>query len=859
MATYLKRSSKLLERLAAVNSGRTNNSNTSSTRNNNRISIEPLLRDVICPVCRTILREPVTLPCAHNLCLRCLRGTVEYNSLSCPLCRQRVGSWLRNATKTESLVNIELWHLIRRRFPDELELAVGESSGDGAVGIDLDLHSEFNTKKIISAAGEIRREYEVQLQMAKEETWRQQEKERLASETFIQKIQEEEEQHKLMQLAQDQLLAKTLAKQEVLKNSNTKHNCSNKSTILNSYKSKSDVNQSKSIVNQKMSVKTKETIDKRKQNLILISKIRSERYACSVKCNSTNAYKDSSETFSSHKPVPIYNAVTRIVTHQSRVSQSNNSTCSYVMGDFIGSTSKIYGLQNKEELHVPKDILSNKKKKLGVEICIGTIEGEERIGSAESAGSHDSINQEIHHFKPIKALPRTPLRITLDGRQIDPKLIRVLPVLKQVSNVIPKPPTPTHLKKIFGCSWSAFKRISRQQQTLLKDVSSIYQQETQKTEIKSEQLQIIKSNKSLQEIDMHNTPMNFDKNKNYTKNVTQIINGAKFNKKLNLDCKEPNDSISVKRSKEGKLKNGLLRKNKKSINKTIEIVEIEDNKQNSQHIYTSDPLKIISKFKTKPLSPVLEIAMENIAERIKKRKITRTSNNTENVQSPFNLMTTDEQLIKLKSKKSHTKSLKSKIMEMNMTIKMKPKTKTKMRTVTTVTSQIKRLTAKSIKRRKYTEDSEEEANEVEREEEEDNEVEREEEENEEENIILDGIQKQKQMNMNEKVELNRFNVNCSYLTSSKNYCKNSKQKKIKKSISTAAATTMTIVAKTSPNSNDDEEKEIIKEQQRLEQLAVQEREDRELAFKLQARFNAMERIAGRTRRGAARIPNPLLN
>jgi hypothetical protein len=70
-------------------------------------------------------------------------------------------------------------------------------------------------------------------------------------------------------------------------------------------------------------------------------------------------------------------------------------------------------LQSKEELHVPNDILNSKKKKLGVEVCVGTIEGEERIGSAESAGSHDSINQEIHHFKPIKALPRTPLRITL--------------------------------------------------------------------------------------------------------------------------------------------------------------------------------------------------------------------------------------------------------------------------------------------------------------------------------------------------------------------------------------------------------------------------------------------------------------
>lgn len=79
----------------------------------------------------------------------------------------------------------------------------------------------------------------------------------------------------------------------------------------------------------------------------------------------------------------------------------------------MSTSSKIFGLQTKEELHVPSDVISNKKKKLGVEVCVTNVEGEERIGSAESAGSHDSINQEIHHFKPIKALPRTPLRITL--------------------------------------------------------------------------------------------------------------------------------------------------------------------------------------------------------------------------------------------------------------------------------------------------------------------------------------------------------------------------------------------------------------------------------------------------------------
>lgn len=103
MATYLKRTSKLFDVSLS------------------QASTEMNLRDVICPVCRGILIEPVTLPCTHNLCLRCLKGTFEHNSLSCPLCRVRVGSWLRSATKSETLINSELWDLIRSRFPKEIE------------------------------------------------------------------------------------------------------------------------------------------------------------------------------------------------------------------------------------------------------------------------------------------------------------------------------------------------------------------------------------------------------------------------------------------------------------------------------------------------------------------------------------------------------------------------------------------------------------------------------------------------------------------------------------------------------------------------------------------------------------------
>lgn len=165
----------------------------------------------------------------------------------------------------------------------------------------------FIPKKILSAAGEIRREYEIQLQLAQEEMRRQQEKERLASEVLIRKLQEDEEREKLLLMAQDQLLAKTLAKRE----------CVNKNATVVSLEKPE---QSKSAINQKMSAK--------KQSVAPISKVRSERYLLNAKTNPANVQKEPQDTFGSLKPVPIHNAVTRVVTHQSRLNQPNNSAYS---------------------------------------------------------------------------------------------------------------------------------------------------------------------------------------------------------------------------------------------------------------------------------------------------------------------------------------------------------------------------------------------------------------------------------------------------------------------------------------------------------------------------------------------------
>lgn len=286
-------------------------------------------------------------------------------------------------------------------------------------------HLDYSgANKILSAAGEIRREYEVQLQMAEEEMQCQRKAEQIASEALIRKIQEEEKQQQLSQLTQDQLLAKSLVKKQLA----DKHKESKYKNFLNV--------SSSSFHTSKFNVATMTETDSyklephsskyekapllqphdnsglRRSNIALISKICAERYASSIKSNTdlSNACNDSTSKFCCQKPMPIYNAISRTVKHQTaKIIEPCISKCSL---EPRTSISKIYGTQSKEELHVPDDIVNSKKKSLSVEVCVSSGDDDERMGSAESAGSHDSINQEIHHFKPIKAMPRTPLKMS---------------------------------------------------------------------------------------------------------------------------------------------------------------------------------------------------------------------------------------------------------------------------------------------------------------------------------------------------------------------------------------------------------------------------------------------------------------
>ncbi|XP_022825625.1 uncharacterized protein LOC111355793 [Spodoptera litura] len=172
---------------------------------NKLLKLEKLeLKDVFCSICQSILIEPVTLPCFHDFCQRCFNGSIENNALCCPLCRLRIGSWLRTATKQKNLVNVELWNFIQSKFSHEIEIKTK--------GEDIRLPEEIPLPRL-SEPGEIRSEYEAELKRLRAERVRLEQKHIQETELLIKKIQtEEEEAHKkyLENLKKDEILAQQM-------------------------------------------------------------------------------------------------------------------------------------------------------------------------------------------------------------------------------------------------------------------------------------------------------------------------------------------------------------------------------------------------------------------------------------------------------------------------------------------------------------------------------------------------------------------------------------------------------------------------------------------------------------------------
>ncbi|KAM4695342.1 E3 ubiquitin-protein ligase RNF168 [Discoglossus pictus] len=174
--------------------------------------ITPLLHsECLCPICREILLEPVTLPCNHTLCSPCFHMTVEKASLCCPFCRRRVSTWARHHARNKTLVNMELWENIKRQYPEECERRANgqetEELEDGYVSYPAPL---------ICKPGEIRQEYEAEISKIERERLAQEEAERKASEDYIQKLLEEEEVEQMRVEAKQREMEEQLKKDEEL-------------------------------------------------------------------------------------------------------------------------------------------------------------------------------------------------------------------------------------------------------------------------------------------------------------------------------------------------------------------------------------------------------------------------------------------------------------------------------------------------------------------------------------------------------------------------------------------------------------------------------------------------------------------
>ena len=52
-----------------------------------------------CPICYELIREPVVLPCRHELCRECFQRSMDTANFYCPMCRKRFSSWARQNAK----------------------------------------------------------------------------------------------------------------------------------------------------------------------------------------------------------------------------------------------------------------------------------------------------------------------------------------------------------------------------------------------------------------------------------------------------------------------------------------------------------------------------------------------------------------------------------------------------------------------------------------------------------------------------------------------------------------------------------------------------------------------------------------
>ncbi|XP_006813205.1 uncharacterized protein LOC102803140 [Saccoglossus kowalevskii] len=171
------------------------------------------LSECLCPICMSILIEPVTMPCSHELCMPCFRENVEQANFTCPMCRVRISSWARKKTREKKLINQKRWESILSAFPEKCRRRI-----EGLEDESQDEEISSPSKPHLCEPGEVRREYEKEMKKLQELKKKEAAMEIRASEELIRQLQEEEkrqieERKRSLQLQRlrDEELAKKLS------------------------------------------------------------------------------------------------------------------------------------------------------------------------------------------------------------------------------------------------------------------------------------------------------------------------------------------------------------------------------------------------------------------------------------------------------------------------------------------------------------------------------------------------------------------------------------------------------------------------------------------------------------------------
>uniref|UniRef100_A0A3Q4B453 Uncharacterized protein n=1 Tax=Mola mola TaxID=94237 RepID=A0A3Q4B453_MOLML len=73
--------------------------------------------DFECPLCIRLFFEPVTTPCGHTFCKKCIERSLDHN-LRCPLCKQPLQEYLKNRRYNPTIL---LQDVMTQLFPSQLD------------------------------------------------------------------------------------------------------------------------------------------------------------------------------------------------------------------------------------------------------------------------------------------------------------------------------------------------------------------------------------------------------------------------------------------------------------------------------------------------------------------------------------------------------------------------------------------------------------------------------------------------------------------------------------------------------------------------------------------------------------------